>query len=103
MVQASSSGYHGGDFAQITINDIPIVVEANEHNHYRGLHIVIINPSNGKIEAAKVFDTYKTSGRFEEFIAKSVPLNFIVVAACKDDCANGLSEISKQWFASMGS
>ena len=61
LIQASSAGYKGGDFAKISINDIPVVVQKNCNNHYRGLHIVIINPQSGKIELAQVFDTYQSS------------------------------------------
>ena len=43
-------------------------VESNESGHYRGLHIVIINPFTGIVESAQVFDTYKTSKRLNEFI-----------------------------------
>jgi len=40
----------------------------NEHDHQRGLHIVVINPDDGEIMQKKVFDTYKTSTKFDEFI-----------------------------------
>ena len=44
----------------------------NENGHYRGLHIAIINPNNGRIHQARVFDTYKTSDAFDNFIYESV-------------------------------
>ena len=50
-----------------------------------------------------MFDTYKTSIRLDHFIAQDIPAGFIVVAACKDDCATRLSERAKGWFADMGS
>ena len=49
-------------------NDESVYLEKNENDHYRGLHIVIINSTNGKIEHAKVFDTYKSSSLLETFI-----------------------------------
>ena len=44
LVQASSAGYDSGNFAKIMINNELISMDPNEHDHYRGLHIVIINP-----------------------------------------------------------
>lgn len=64
---------------------------------------MVVDPATGKVESAKVFDTYKTSSGFDGFIAKGVPDGFIVVAACKDEFVSNLSESGKQWFAKMGS
>lgn len=36
-------------------------MEANENGHFRGLHIGVINQSNGQVIVKKVFDTYKSS------------------------------------------
>lgn len=49
VIQASSAGFDGGDYASITINDQPVKVEPNINGHYRGLHIAIVNPFNGKV------------------------------------------------------
>lgn len=65
--------------------------------------MVVINPANGKVSSAKIFDTYESSDRFDDFITNYVPANYIVVAACKDDCVTNLSQKGKQWFAQMGS
>ena len=92
---AQSSGYNSSNIALITINNIPVIVQKNEHNHYRGLHIVVINPSNGKVEMAKVFDTYKTSNAFDNFIDERIPHGYVVIAACKDDCVTKLSRKGK--------
>lgn len=75
----------------------------NEHGNFRGLHIVVVNPFDYKIESAKVFDTYKSSVELEKFIEKAIPTGHIVVAACKDDCAKGLSWSGRKWFINMGS
>ena len=81
-----------------------VKVEKNTSNHDRGLHIVLINPKNGEILKAKVFDTYKSSSEFEAFIdSPNVPAGCILVAACKDDCVTNLSQKAKAWFAKMGS
>lgn len=98
-----SGGFKGGDFAKIFIHDVQVHVAVNEHGHTRGLHIVIINPGNGKVMFAKVFDTYKRSDTFDAFVAKGVPDGYIVVAACKDECTRNLSTDAKSWFAKMGS
>ncbi len=52
MVQALSAGFDGGNYAKIIINDVIINVGKNSNGHYRGLHMVVINPKNGKIEIA---------------------------------------------------
>ena len=67
-------------------------MEKNDNDHYRGLHIVILNPSKGTIEFAMVFDTYESSDSFEEFISgKNFPKGSIIIAACKDECTSNLS------------
>ena len=86
VVQASSSGFLGKNYAKITLNDFIIECENNENDHYRGLHVVIFNPFEGLIESAKVFDTYKRSAAFDDFIGAQIPQGYIVVAACMDEC-----------------
>lgn len=104
VIQAASAGYTSGNSADITINDDPVGLEKNENNHQRGLHIVIIDPSNYKLVAAKIFDTYKSSNAFEEFISGDhLREGFVVVAACKDECTANLSPVVKKWFTDMGS
>ena len=87
------------------MNDVPVDVDVNEHDHYRGLHIVVIDPTDGSVEWATVFDTYESPEGFDGFIAKDLHLKqgSIVAAACKDDCATKLSLRGRQWFANMGS
>lgn len=104
IIEAGSGGYNATNFASITIDDVPVTMEKNENNHYRGLHIVVINPYLGQVEFAKVFDTYKTSENLELFIESGlIGKHYIVVAACKDDCATNLSKKVKRWFQRMGS
>lgn len=56
---------------------------------------------------AKCFDTYTSSGNFDDFI--SLPVNqgisegFIIIAAAKDDCVSALSPKAKEWFTELGS
>ena len=57
--------------------------------------MVIINPLNGKIEKAKVFDTYKNGEKFDKFISGKFPEGHIVVVAVKDDCTGSLSDLAK--------
>ena len=58
----------------------------------RGLHIVVINPANGKTRFTRVFDTYKSSDELDKFITlNAIPLGYIIIAACKDDCVTNLS------------
>ena len=63
----------------------------------------MINPFNGRVEHAQVFDTYKTSQDLENFISNEIDNINIVAAACKDDCVSNLSDRCKMWFAEMGS
>ena len=70
---------------------------------YRGLHIVVINTFSGKVETAKVFDTYKSSASLEYFISRmSYPKGYLVIAVCKDECTTNLSLKVIEWFKSMG-
>lgn len=76
-----------GNFAKILIDGEPVKLQMNENGHYRGLHIMCINPSDCGVFFAEVFDTYKLSERFDKFIdSNKVPPGCIVIAACKDEC-----------------
>ena len=55
------------------MNGKRVAVEVNENGNDRGLHIVVINPFNGQIEFARVFDTSISSEEFDELI--TVPAN----------------------------
>ena len=68
------------------INNVVVPIILNESKHDRGLHIVYINPNGGKVEVAQCFDTYRNCERFNEFITHSIPADYIVIAACKDEC-----------------
>lgn len=103
VIKAQSAGYKGGDFALISINGNPVKVQENENGSFRGLHIAVINPSNGKVQSAQAFDTYKSSEALEKFISETeIPNNFIVAAACKDDCSLELTFKVKSWFSGFG-
>ena len=79
-------------------------MQENINKHYRGLHIVVINPANGEVVAARVFDTYDSSDDLEDFIDSGIVKdNSIVIVACKDDCITKLSNKCKTWFENMGS
>ena len=77
-------------------------MEKNENDHYRGLHIVVIDVDTGRVETAKVFDTYESSEGIDAFIDGGVPEGHIVVAACKDECTTKLSMKAKEWFDKLG-
>lgn len=104
VINATSAGFEGGNIAKITIDNIEVKCVGNSEHDSRGLHLVIINPHNGHVEKAEVFDTFKSSASIEAFIFNYyVDDGFIVVAACKDECATELSYIAKCWFKNMGS
>ena len=105
IIQASSSSLKGNSSTScISINDFPVEMQENRNGDYRGLHLVIINPNNGKVETAKVFDTYESSEDFDEFCQNSgIPDGHIVVAACKEECVINLSEQAMDWFEDLGS
>ena len=67
-------------------------MKRNENGHYRGLHIAVINPKSGKIVSTHIFDTYKCSDKFDDFINNDVPNHCIIAAACKDACNENMSE-----------
>ena len=104
VIKVTSAGYASGEQTEITVNGKAVKPETNENGHFRGLHIVLINPLSGKVELSKVFDTYSSPGGFEYFIQGNViPLSYIVVAACQDDCSARLSPDSKSFFQQLGS
>ena len=104
VISAKSSGYSTGNSTQIRINEEAVLMEANENNHHRGLHVVVVNPATGKPEHARVFDTYHTSDNLDQFISGTeLPDGSIVVVACQDDCTNNLSATAKRWLTDMGS
>lgn len=87
------------------IDGVQITIAENSNGHYRGLHIVIIDPKWGTVEWARSFDTYRVCTEFDEFL-DSIPKpeeNYIVCIACKDDCFTNLSDKAKEWFKIMGS
>ena len=61
VVKVTSAGFTGGNFAEILINNLYVRMEKNVNGHERGLHLVVLNPTNGNIELAQIFDTYKSS------------------------------------------
>lgn len=65
LIQVTSAGFDGDNEATIRINNELVMVQPNESNHFRGLHIVVINSWNCKVEFTNVFDTYKSSEGFE--------------------------------------
>lgn len=68
VVQAVSAGFEAGNFAKIIIDNKPVKLPKNENGHHRGLHLVVMNSSNGQVEFCKVFDTFKSSSALEEFL-----------------------------------
>jgi len=50
-----------------------------------------------------VFDTYRRSDKFDQFIDEGIEEGHIVAAACRDDCITNMSEKGKKWFEDMGS
>lgn len=78
-------------------------MEPNERNDNRGLHVVVIDAPSGQVLSARVFDTYKTTEKLDEFIRAPVRDGAIVVAACQDECTDKMSEAAKQWLEDLGS
>ena len=78
-------------------------VAHNENGNFRGLHIVILNPLNYRVEFAQAFDTHRSPEAFDQFTKKAIPKGFIVCAVGQDDCAAELSLDARRWFAAMGS
>ena len=103
VVQVKSAGFGGGNFAEISINNEVIPVEKNENDHDRGLHVVVYDGGQDKVETARAFDTYLGGAELDNFIATEIPDGSVIAAACKDDCVRNLSEDAKQWFSDMGS
>ena len=92
VISATSGGYDNGDFAQIMINNVPIEMQANENDNFRGVHMVVINNESGNVETNQIFDTYESSDKLDAFIDKEIPEGHIIIAACKDDMCKSLSD-----------
>ena len=104
VVQASSGGFNGGNFAEIMLNGKKVKLSPNSSGHERGLHLVIIDQKLGQVIQAQVFDTYKSSQFLDKFISTSnIPQEAIVVAAVKDDFEKELSPFARDFFTKMGS
>ena len=105
VILVKSAGFEGGNYAHIYVDGQEVPMKSNINGHFRGLHIVLINPESGQNICQGIFDTYKSSDQFEAFLREQppIPAGTIVIAACKDDCVTNLSEIGKKWFSSMGS
>ena len=104
VVKVESAGFNAGNFAKISINDVPIEVAENESGHFRGLHLVVVDLDTANVEFTKVFDTFKSETTFLAFtLSYDFPENHIVICACKDECMTGLKYKSKTWFQKMGS
>lgn len=93
----------GGNESRISINGQDVEMLKNEHNNYRGLHVVIINKLAYRVELAAVFDTYKTSKLLDNLIDGGIPHGYIVIISCQDECASSMSLTIKNWFCDLGS
>ena len=101
-----SAGFDSDNSAKVFINDNHVMVETNESDNFRGLHIIVISPTDGHVISAKVFDTHVSSKRFDEFVNYEIdhfPDGCIIAAACKDECVFNLSNTGKKFFERMGS
>lgn len=49
VVKAESAGFEAGNMARISIDDVEVKCLPNENGNDRGLHLVVINPHNGKV------------------------------------------------------
>lgn len=103
IIHASSSGFEGANDSEITINGEKVVMQLNENGNLRGLHLAVIDPEDGHVALASVFDTYKSSCALDNFIDEGIPDGYIVVATCKDDCTSALSQKAKTWLSQLGS
>ena len=53
---------------------------------------------------AKVFDTFESDHLFEEWVSNHIIMeDYIIIAACKDDCTKNLTWNSRKWFSDLGS
>lgn len=51
-IGVSSAGFDGDNLAIIVVNGVWLYCERNENNHYRGLHVAVINSRNGRIKSS---------------------------------------------------
>lgn len=91
MLKVQSGGFEAGNSAKISIDNIEVELEPNEDDHFRGLHLVAIDPADASVRFAQVFDTWLTSEELEAFISRNILSGYIICAACQDDCSRKLS------------
>lgn len=104
VVKAASAGLLAGDYAEITINGKKVNLYPNENRHFRGIHIVVIHPHTGAVAWSAAFDTYVQWKGLDYFCQhSSIPNDYIIVCACKDEASTNISQFSKQWFQKLGS
>ena len=46
VIETTSSGFDGRNFAVIYLNGAPVRMNRNEHDNYRGIHVCVINPNS---------------------------------------------------------
>jgi len=100
-----SAGRDSGNFAEIKINNNPIVMKSNTKYDNRGFHCVIMNEEGNEVEYVYVYDTSDINSKDSELLANTIdelPSNRIVLLAVKDDASRGLTEHAKKAIEDLG-
>ncbi len=107
QIVAKSAGTSFGNFAEMSIEGETISIPHIGHGN--GLHVVVINESNGNILHREIFDThtdYATNVRPADAFASlinSLPNGRVVSIAIKGEAIHALTEAAIQACRSIGS
>lgn len=67
VINASADGSAGLDTVRIKVGELRVAFPERLPNQ-GGLHVVVVNPSNGSVVIADVFDTKTSATPLEQFI-----------------------------------
>ena len=104
QIVAKSAGTSFGNFAEISVEGEVVPME-----YSRGLNVLVINESSGRILHNRTFDTHTDyvantlpADAFASFIT-SLPKGRVVAIAMKDEAVDALTQSAKQACKSIGS
>ncbi len=99
ILQVESAGYADGDYARITVNNVPV---AEQH---RGHNLVVMKPNTGQIVTYRSFDTWASQQEANAlaYFINGLENGIYVLIAIKDDGSLNMTEKAYQALESIGS
>ena len=102
IISAMSAGYYSGSDANVSVDGQAVSIPGG---YGRGLNVIVLDESNGKVLETRVYDTDGSESESEKFASfiDGLPYGRIVAIACKDDAAAQLTKSARAACASLGS